>query len=164
MDAILEILKNVILITGTIVAVGTLIFHVKTAKLVARQKLWDSFFNNFNQINDYIAKYKNKLKTIPYPNLTSSPQDVGLIFHHLNMTLRYWINRDLLNECEKNGFKRWIEKVFLEHIKRDEQLSLALEEIINCKDLYPESFLDWFKENDEYKKIIKRNESAKVNK
>lgn len=110
----------------------------------SRQQLWSDLLTDFRFINDFIANHSDIPKQ-PYPTHASNEATFTLLFHHLDLILRYWISKDskLFEENEKEGFTRWIDETFFRWIASDEKLKKDFESIIKGKDLYPNSFVVW---------------------
>lgn len=158
---------NIVVIIGVIVAIGTLISHIITARAVARQTAWNSFFDDFENINNYITTNNNStsgetdLITMPYPKLRSGTENVSLIFHHINLIFRFWINIKLLNKGEVEGFERWTKVVFFNWILSNKNLSYDLVIILDFKDAYPDKFIKWITNLTDYQ-VVKRKVAENI--
>jgi len=157
------VIKDVAISIGVLVATGTLLFHIRTARAVARQNVWNSFFSDFENINNYIVANNGapggggNIIKMPYPEMKSGAENVSLIFHHMNLIFRFWINIKLLKKHERIGFQRWTKMVFFNWISSNANLSRDLETIVKFKDLYPDPFLDWFSGHEDYQLITRKN-------
>ena len=160
----IENIKNIAISIGVLVTIGTLLFHIRTVRAVARQNAWNSFFSDFENINNYIVTKNSSYSgqniiNMPYPEMKSEAENVSLLFHHMNLIFRFWINNKLLSKHERVGFERWISMVFFNWVSNNENLSSDLATIIEFKDLYPEPFLDWFETHKDYQLIKRKNAS-----
>ena len=113
----------------------------------ARQNAWQNLFSAFDHINDYIAEYVTSpdVRMVPPYEFVSDPRIVMLLFHHLNMLFRFWVNKALMTPSEKIGIERWIRVVFLPWVEKNGDLTKDLRRIIiESRDLYPQDFIEWF--------------------
>ena len=161
----IDTVKDLCVIFGSFIASVSLIvgaFNVfqsrKIAYLARRTALWDSLFCDFQGINNYIAEKKIHIKTKPYTSFFSGPECGMLIFHHLNLLYKIYLNRSLLSSDEKIGFERWKKDVFYEWILSDQELSKDFVSIISRKDLLPDNFLSEIHSDDSYSRILKNCE------
>lgn len=130
----------------------------RLAREAAHQNVWQNLFSSFDHINDYIANFLTRENSVPMvpPDEFHSDQRVGtLLFHHLNLVFRFWVNKALMTDLEQEGMKRWVNVVFLRWVRNNGELRQDLKKIIDSKDLYPEDFLEWFTTNTDYQETVK---------
>ena len=147
-------LRNIAVVIAAFVATMALLFNMYTSRL----SVWTTLFQDFTNINEYIAK-NHAVLSLPYPAPQSGPVNAMLIFHHLNLAYRYWHTRRLLTKEEQEAFERWFEIVFFTWVSNNPALSKDFLAIITFKDIYSESFLKWVKSRDSFDGIQRQSEN-----
>jgi hypothetical protein len=122
----------------------TLLFAIWQARNLAREHAWREFLRHFAQINNFIGTNHESVKP-PQPTLKSDQTTAMLLYHHLNLIFRYYLNRRLMSSEERRGFERWMERVFYQWIRENPGLKEDLQTIVKGGDLYPEGFLLWIR-------------------
>ena len=118
---------------------------------MAKQNAWENLFSAFDHINNYIST--KGIRDPIYPKAKSDNDNFILVFYHMNLILRYWLNKELLTDGEREGFERWINNSFLKWAEKKRNIGEDLKKIIDSKDLYPDEFLDWLKDQNGYKRV-----------
>lgn len=132
--------------------------HSEETHRVSRQNAWRDLFLAFDHINDYTGR-ADDVMIPPYPEFKCDRNTSALLFHHINLIFRFWLNKELMSKDECEGFERWIDKVFFPWIEKKEELAVDLRTIVEFKDLYPASFLDWLTRQGGYDRASRLSQS-----
>jgi hypothetical protein len=136
-----------------VVAIYQIRQNTKATRDSSRQRLWSELLTDFRCINDFGAAHP-EIPTQPYPAHSSKEATFTLLFHHLNLILRYWLNRTFLEADERVGFERWIDTIFFRWIASDPNLKTDFEGVLKERDLFPGPFLQWLANRQGATKIL----------